>query len=239
MTASRTLGISPPTQKDLDAAVKAWNEGFNQHELAAGEVWWRVVRASAPSEALKFAETCYGSADPNRFTPISAGSSIVPAGYAAATRATALWEVILRDIRHEGIKRIPKSQVTGLYLVKTRVTRPLRLLEIRRPFDAHLVVARKSPPLLTSVGKAAYPIARKWVQALYRRIPQLDGLIYESHQLPANCIVLFQPRDPKIFATEGDAQPVNSGAVRKLLRAEARKAGAVVDFGDYPDPRET
>lgn len=235
----RTLGVSPPTQKDLDATTKRWNEGLNRHELAVGGIWWRVVRAGSPREALKRAETCRASAYPNRFTPIFAGSGIVPAGYAAATRATALWEVILRDIRHEGLKRIPKSQVTRLYLVKTRVTRPLRLLDIRRPFDTHLVVAQKSPPMLTSVGKAAYPIARKWVQALYERIPDLDGLIYESHQLPANCIVLFRPGNPKVFATEGDAQPVNTGAVRKLLRAEARKAGAVVDFGDYPDPPGT
>jgi RES domain len=236
MRVSKALAISPPTRRDLDAAAKAWKNGLTQHELAAGDLWWRVVRASSPDEALKFAETCYASPYPSRFTPIHVSSNIVPAGYAGSTRVIALWEVILREIRHDGIKRISKSQVTGLYLVKTRFTRPLSLLNLRRPHDANLVAPRKRPPKLTSVGKEDYSITRKWAQALYDRIPDIDGLIYESHQVPGDCIVLFQPKDPKVFTTEGDAQPVNTGAIRKLLRAEAKKAGAVIDFGDLPDP---
>jgi hypothetical protein len=78
-------------------------------------------------------------------------------------------------------------------------------------------------------------ITRAWAQALHDRLPEVDGLIYESHQVPGDCVVLWQSRQPEVFKPVGRAQPVNAGAVRKLLRAEARKSGAVVDFGDLVD----
>jgi hypothetical protein len=68
---------------------------------------------------------------------------------------------------------------------------------------------------------------------------QIDGLIYESHQFPGDCIVLFQPTDLHVFRPVGRAQLVSDEPVRSTLRNEAKKAGAVLDFGHLPDPLGT
>jgi hypothetical protein len=65
----------------------------------------------------------------------------------------------------------------------------------------------------------------------------MDGLIYESHQVPGDCIVLFQPKNLDAFMPMGEAQTVSSEPVRIILKTEAKRAGAIVDFGDLPDPR--
>jgi RES domain len=107
--------------------------------------------------------------------------------------------VVLRDIRHRGINRVPQHETSDRYLVETRTTRALKLLDLRRPKDANLVAGRKRPPKLSAAPKSAYNITREWAQQLHTRIPEIDGLIYESHQLPGDCVVLFQPIDPRVF----------------------------------------
>lgn len=196
-----------------------------------------MLRAVPPADPLEYATTCYPSDSDNRFTPIFAGGKIVASAYAGSTPEIALWEVILRDIRHKGIKRVPQHETTSRYLVEARTTRVVKLLDLRRPKDANLVAGRRRPPKLTAAPKSAYAVTRAWAQALYDRLPEIDGLIYESHQVPGDCIVLWQSRRSEVFKSMGKAQPVNTGAVRKLLRAEARKAGAVVDFGGLEDDR--
>jgi hypothetical protein len=57
-----------------------------------------------------------------------------------------------------------------------------------------------------------------------------------SRMIPGECIVLFQPDDLAPFEDVGDARPVRSEPVRSMLIWEARKAGAVIDFGDDPEP---
>jgi len=65
------------------------------------------------------------------------------------------------------------------------------------------------PPDLTQAWPAGYTVTREWAQALRDRIPELNGLIYESHQVPGDCIVLHQPMpDLRVFDVIGPAQSV-------------------------------
>jgi hypothetical protein len=238
MAATKAFRLSPPTTKDLDAAEAAWREARVVHELAAGCTFFRVLKAVPPADPLIYARTCYPSDSSNRFSPIRLAGNIVPSAYAGATSELALWESVLRNIRHKGIKRVPQHETSHRYLIETRTTRRLRLLDIRRPKDANLVAGRKRPPKLSAAPKSAYNITREWAQQLYTRIPEIDGLLYESHQLPGDCVVLFQPKPvhPEVFEPIGAAKAVSDEPVRSLLRTEAQKAGAVVDFGHLPDP---
>src|SRR5262245_32467231 len=120
MPATKSFRFAPPTTKDLDAAETAWRDGRLVHELLADTKFWRVLRAPTPAEALDYAKTCYRSDGKNRFTPVTARGDIVPAAYAGSTAEIALWEVVLRDIRHKGIKRVPRHEVSNRYLVETR-----------------------------------------------------------------------------------------------------------------------
>jgi len=236
MGATDALELSPPTDEDLTAAHAAWRDGRLVHEISSGACWWRVVRAPSPGEALKYAKVCYPSDKRNRFTPVYASGTLVPAAYAGSTPEISLWEGVLRRIRHEGLRRVPQHEITDKYLVETRVKRPLRLVELRRPGDANIVAPGKHPPALTAAWPHRYPYTQKWAQELYARLPDIDGLIYESHQVAGDCIVLFQPKQPDVFIPVGEAHTVRSGPVRKILKNEAKRAGAVVDFGDCPDP---
>lgn len=239
MAATKSFRISSPTTKDLDAAEAAWRDGRIVHEVPADTTFWRVLRARPPADPLDYAAICYASDALNRFTPLVAGGSIIASAYAGSTPEIALWEVVLRDIRHGGIKRVPQHETSDRYLVETRTTRALTLLDLRRPRDANLVAGRKRPPKLSATPKSGYNVTRDWAQQLYTRIPEIDGLIYESHHLPRDCIVLFQPVNTHVFKPIGNARLVSDEPVRSILRHEARKAGAVVDFGHFPDPPGT
>jgi hypothetical protein len=235
MAAIKSFRLSPPTGRDLDATEKAWRDGRIAHELTAGTQFWRVVRALPPVDPLEYAKTCNPSDVKNRFSPIKMAGQIVPAAYAGSTPEIALWEVVLRGIRHKGIKRVPQHETSNRFLVQTLTIRSLTLLDLRRPRDANLVAGRRRPPKLTAAPESAYAVTREWAQQIYTRIPETDGLIYESHQVPGDCIVLFQPKNPKLFQPASSAKLVSEEPVRTILQKEAEKAGAVVDFGDLAD----
>jgi hypothetical protein len=239
MAATEGFELLPPTEEDLAAAEAAWRAGTIRHDLAKGTAFWRVLRAPSADAALEYSKVCFPSDGLNRFSPVKSGSDIVPAAYAGDSEKVALWEVILRNIRHGGLKRVPRHETRDRYLVQVKTDRALQLLDLRRPAISGVVSPGKRPPDLTAAWPTAYGLTRQWAQALYERIPELDGFIYESHQVPGECIVLFQPKTPEVFVPIEDALPVVADPVRKLLRAEARRAGAAIDFGDLPDPADT
>jgi len=146
MAATKSFRISSPTTKDLDAAEAAWRDQRIVHEVPADTTFWRVLRARPPADPLDYATICYASDALNRFTPLVAGGSIIASAYAGSTPEIALWEVVLRDIRHRGIKRVPQHETSDRYLVETRTTRALTLLDLRRPRDANLFGHFPDPP---------------------------------------------------------------------------------------------
>lgn len=224
-----------PTRKDLAVAAHAWQELKSSVELDRGSIWHRVIAASSVAEARYFASHSYASTSLNRFTPLRDEDGVLASAYAASTEQIALWEVVLRGIRHEGLRRIPTSAVRDRYIIEVELTRAMRALSIRRPQDAFLVAPGKRPPDLTAAWPHMYGKTRAWAQALYDHIPGLDGILYESHQVAGDCIVLIQPSDSPIFEVRAEPEPLVREPVRSLLASEALSAGAVVDFGDDDD----
>jgi hypothetical protein len=240
MSGTESFHLVPPTEDDLSTAQSAWDAGTIRYTLGPNDVWWRVLKASSSDEAREYASTWYASRSIGRFTPIYDKSAIVPSAYAGSTRATSLWEVILRNVRHEGIRRVSEHEVRDRYLVGVTAHRPLHLLDMRRPLDAHLVASGKRPPDLTAAWPKGYPLTSLWAQALRARIPALDGVLYESHQIRTACAVFYQRPGATgpLFDVHNTPRSVNSSPVRGLLLKEAQKAGVAVDFGDDPDDND-
>jgi hypothetical protein len=234
MAATKSVRVSPPTSKDLDVARKAWDSGTSAYTVASGTTFYRVLKAASPSEALLYARECYPSAGNNRFSPVRLDGSIVPAAYAASTREHALWEAVLRNIRHKSVKIVPQHETDNRYLTEVRTTRELRLLNICKPYDQNLVAGRKHAPALTALPPAGYSTTREWAQQPYLRIPEMDGIFYESHQLLGTCLLVYSVKDLMVFETVGSALNVRDEPIRTLLRSEAAKSGAVIDFGLVP-----
>ncbi len=235
MVGTDAFQLSPPTEEDLDTAEAAWNAGRTSHKVLKDSTWWRALRASSEADAHAYAETCFPSPNGARFSPVQVSGRIAPAAYAGSTAETALWELVLRGVRHEGRRRVPRHETRDRWLVELTLDRDLTLLTVRRPYDAHLVAAGKRAPELSRAWPHAYGTTRQWAQELLLRIPAIDGLMYESHQLNTDCVILYQVANPKVFSVVTHPVRVEDEPVRSMLIAEADKAGAVVDFYD-PDP---
>lgn len=93
----------------------------------------------------------------------------------------------------------------------------------------------KCPPDLTRAWPSAYHLTRAWAQALYDTIPALEGIIYESHQVDGDCIVLFDTDGHGVFRDLASAQPISATPVREVLIREALKASAGMDIGTDDD----
>ena len=234
MHATETFALEPPTDADLSTALAAWNKGGVIYTLDPDTQWWRTLKADSVAEARVFASTWYPSPTAGRFSPVREHGDIVPSAYAGKTRATSLWEAILRNVRHEGIRRVPEHEVRNRYLVSVTAHRPLQLLDIRRPRDAQLVTPGKRPPDLTAAWPKGYPLTAAWAQALRDRIPALDGIVYESHQVGSICAVFYKrsAHIEPLFDVTHDPQLVTRPPIRRLLLEEGQKAGVAVDFGD-------
>ena len=235
MAETEAFHLESPTLEDLKVAERAWQEGTSRYMLHTDDSWWRVLRANDAPQAQSYARSLFASDKLNRFTPVRNGGSIVPAAYAGSTSKVAMWEIVLRGIRHSGIRRIPEHEIRDRFLVQVRPLRPLTLFDVRRPRDANLVAEGKRPPDLTPAWPSAYHLTRAWAQALYDTIPALEGIIYESHQVDGDCVVLFDTDGHEVFHDLASAQLISATPVREVLIREALKASAGVDFGTDDD----
>ena len=237
MIATEAFALSEPAEEDLIVIERAWKNGSARYDTRRDDIWYRTLAAPTPEKALEFAATWHPSRNVGRFTPVSNGANIVPAAYAASTRAVSLWEVVLRGVRHDGVRRVPTTQTCGRYLVSVAYTRTLRLFDIRRPRDICLVANGKRPPALAAAGPSGYPITRRWAQSIRDRLPEIEGIIYESHQVPGHCAVLFQrpAQVPPVFEVTAAPQSLLEPPARTLLIREALKADIAVDFGEEPE----
>lgn len=232
MAATDPLYLDPPTDEDLAAALNAWRDGLLQHELAPGSRWYRILRANSAQEAGEYAQVCFPSEVNNRFSPVKKSGVIVPAAYAGDRPETVAWEVVLRDIRHKGMRRVPEYESRDRYLIEARLLQPMLVADIRRPQVENLVAAGKHSPRLSSALNSQYDRTRCWAQRLLDHIPEMRGLLYESHQVPGDCIIVFAQDGMTVFEPVDQAISVRDNPVRDLLRREARRANAIVDFGD-------
>lgn len=232
MAAIDPLYLDPPNDEDIATALQAWREGLLSQELDAGSPWCRILRAASSDQALEYARFCYPSDANNRFSPVRISGATIPAAYAGDRPETAAWEVILRNIRHRGVRRVPEHETRDRYLVETKLAKPLTVLDLRRPQIENLVVEGKHSPRLSAAPDFLYDRTRLWAQSLIDHIPGVDGILYESHQVPGDCLIVFADTTALIFEPVAAALSVRAEPIRRLLRREAAKANAYVDFGD-------
>jgi hypothetical protein len=91
-----------------------------------------------------------------------------------------------------------------------------------------------APSAYAAAWPHAYGTTRMWAQEIYRRVPEIDGFIYESHHVSGDCIVLLQP-EPKrvdVFTPGSEVLALCEHPVREMLEIEAARAQVVIDFGD-------
>jgi len=125
MPGTEAFHLDPPTAEDLKVAKGAWESGVTKYTLRTNDSWWRVLRAKDASQAEDYAQSLYPSDGLNRFTPVRHATGIVPSGYAGSTSRVALWEIVLRGIRHAGVRRVPEHEVKEGFMVQVRARRSL------------------------------------------------------------------------------------------------------------------
>jgi len=113
-----------------------------------------------------------------------------------------------------------------------KTTRAFQLIDLRRPQVYNLASDGKKEhaPEFLSAWTSEYAVTTQWAQALHDRITDADGLIYESHQRPGNCYLIWGtfPKNP--FQVIGKAVSVSAQPVRGQLIRAANGVGAAVDF---------
>ena len=110
--------------------------------------------------------------------------------------------------------------------------------DLRRPQIENLVAAGKRSPLLSAAPDFHYDQTRHWAHQLLDHLPEMRGILYESHQVRGDCIIVFAEEGMTLFEPIDDAISVRDEPVRALLRREAARANVIVDFGDPAEPSE-
>ena len=93
-----------------------------------------------------------------------------------------------------GIRRIPEHESRDRYLIEARLLQPMLVADIRRPQIENLVAAGKHSPRLSSAPNFQYDQTRHWAQRLFDHLPGMCGMLYESQQVPGDCIIVFWGR---------------------------------------------
>jgi len=228
----------PPTRENSEAIRQAWDGGGLRCTLHEGTRWYRVVTAEDAEAAESRALETFPSPRRARFTPVLSSGQIVPSAYAGDSERVALWEAVLRDIRHKGIKRVPVHETRHRHLIEVRLLQQRQLVDLTRPAISQLALPDQRPPDLSSAWHQAYPVTREWAQCIYESIPGCQGLLYESHQVAGLCTVLFSGTASVVFELVENHGLVARGRIRRMLIEEAARAGAGIDFGDGPDEDE-
>jgi hypothetical protein len=226
------LNLDKPTAEDRAAIAEGWRTGRLRRRVIAGGRWFRVLSAPDAAHAEKYACVAYPSEKSARFTPLRRASAIVPSAYAARTARLALWEGILRSVRHDGVKRIPARATRDRYLLRVSLRRTRLLVNLTRPAISNVVPPRRRPPDLSAAWPQAYPVTQAWSQCVSDVLPECQGFLYESHQISGQCVVLFEPGPEPLFDLDENFGLVSRGWQRDLLLKEADKAGVAVDFDE-------
>lgn len=228
--------LDPPTPEQAERAIAAWKAGRLASSLKRGAKLWRTLRAPDATTAAAYSVVCYPSLTLCRFTPLTTGGAIVPIAYAATTRDLSLWETILRDIAHRAVKQISDSEIIGRFTVRVETTRALELIDLRRPKRYNLNVDAARAPDVSSAWEFYYPVTRQWAQMLHDAIPEANGIRYESHQRPGDCILVWGSFTGDPFKATGAAIAVSESPVRRRLIKLADDVGVGIDFTEDVAP---
>jgi hypothetical protein len=230
MAATKGFRLSPPTSKDVDAAKAAWRDGRLSHQVSADTKFWRVLKVLPPADPLEFAKTCYPSDGKNRFSPVLAHGNIVPAAYAGSTPEIALWEVVLRDIRHKGVKRIPQHATSNRYLVETSRPAPPCRYKPRRWTQTSATAQRRARIRVRHHARvgAATLHANSWHRRVHLRITPSAGRLHRSisvHRSQSLQACRCCPTGQRGARSLDPQERSKEGRRRRRFRPPARPAG--------------
>ena len=117
--------------------------------------------------------------------------------YASADDATAVCEVLLRDlpIDERGARALPRAGLSQLRISWLSPTRDLELVSLRAGPD---LAASAQDAWLTLAPSAEYPMTRRWCSAIRQWAPWASGLTWRSRREPEGfAYVFFDDRCPQ------------------------------------------
>ena len=116
--------------------------------------------------------------------------------YAAESDATAVSEVLLRDLPLDprGARLLPRARLSNLRIGWLTSTRDLALVSLRSGQD---LAAVGQDTWLTTASAREYPLTRSWSAAIRTWAPWCSGLTWRSHREPEGfAYVFFEDRCP-------------------------------------------
>ena len=132
--------------------------------------------------------------------------------YAAENDATAVSEVLLRDLSADeyGARLLPQVRLSQASIGWLRVTVDLELVSLRSGRD---LAAVGQDAWLTASPAAEYAMTRRWASAIRGWTPRACGLTWRSHREPEGfAFVFFADRCPDgCFEEVTDGLPVPPG----------------------------
>ena len=120
---------------------------------------------------------------PSRFSDPNLQYSVL---YGATTIDCALWEGVIRDrFDLQPVRALPRVDLEYRDLVPFNSTRPLLLLDIRGGRARRIF----APTAVTGAARQADGQALS--HSLYNKVPDADGLIYDSRFTSDGCVAIF------------------------------------------------
>ncbi|MCY4507654.1 MAG: RES family NAD+ phosphorylase [Acidobacteria bacterium] len=122
--------------------------------------------------------------------------------YAAGDDATAVSEVLLRDLPldQRGARLLPRARLKNLRIGWLATNRDLHLVDLR---SGRNLAAIGQDTWLTAGPACDYELTRAWASAIRAWAPWSSGLTWRSHREPAGFVyVLFEDRMTEACLTE-------------------------------------
>ena len=122
--------------------------------------------------------------------------------YAASDDATAVSELLLRDIPSDdrGVRVLLTTRLQGLRIGWLRTSQELQLVSLRSGTD---LAAIGQDPWLTTASADEYEMTRLWGAAIRGSAPWAHGLTWRSRREPEGfAYILFGDRCPEAFLEE-------------------------------------
>jgi RES domain len=187
----------------------------------------------------------------SRFSPLTAGGTVVSTVYGARSQTAALLETVFHDIHGSvGSRIITHLDLAGRNLVDFELPERLVLWDLRDEALERLGLQRSQ---LVSTTAAHYPCTRQWAEALHARKgrgrAQPVGLLWHSRVAelakggsalfadllpgrPEDVFVLFGDKlkttDPNRYSVELSYDDLSSTAALPLVAAIAEQVGATL-----------
>jgi RES domain len=182
------LGTSRSLVPDVPADLVAPNSRI----LEPGILFDRIFNPEHPANSFN-----PGRGDPTRFAPVFEidGTTAISTLYVGATRECAFHERIFHDLPVAGRGRFIRFERLGsLHHCELRNTTSLVIAQLFAPDLARWGMTRAN---LIDTRPSTYLRTARWAEAIYRRFPDIQGLMWSSRLCePDASLVLFGQRIP-------------------------------------------